>query len=847
MERRELTKADLDKVRDIEGFPIGTDEDIIALSDAPYYTACPNPFIGEFIAEHGHPYDPDTDDYHREPFAADVSEGKNDPIYNAHSYHTKVPYKAIMRYILHYTDPGDIVLDGFCGTGMTGVAAQMCGCPDAETKYKLEHEMQDIKWGARHAILSDLSPAATFIAYNYNVPHDPVAFGREAKRILEETEAEIGWMYETNHTAEGPVTGLDGKPITGRINYVIWSDVFICPNCGKEIVFYDEAVDQRTGNVKDIFECSKCHASVKKTDCKRAIYTYYDDILQKSNSTTKQIPVLINYSVGKKRFDKKPDQNDMEILNRINNFKILSWIPNEPMMGIGGEKWGDSWRAGYHFGITHAHHFYTRRCLIALSVFRSKAKYSNLLWLITSVSEGASKLNRERPNGLPSKLSGTLYVSSLIREIDVLSFIRRKIEKYRQVQYDALYANIISVNSASKQLLKEDCVDYIFTDPPFGSNLNYSELNFCWEAWLKVKTNNVTEAIMNTSQHKSLPEYQSLMEQCFREYYRVLKPGRWITVEFHNSQNAVWGAIQQALSKAGFIIADVRTLDKQQGSFKQVNNTSAVKQDLVISAYKPKEALRQAMMEAAGTEETAWRFVRQHLEMLPVAPLKNGKIEVTAERQAFLLFDRMVAYHVQNGLPVPIDAADFYKGLEERFIQRDGMYFLSGQVNEYDLIRIKHDMEDAVQLGFVVSNEKTAVQWLYMQLAEPQTYQVLQPKFMQEVKAVDKYEKIPELAELLEENFLKNDKGEWYIPDITKAGDVAKLREKRLLKEFEDYQKTKGKLKVFRIEAVRAGFKKLWDEKNYAAIVAVADRLPESVIQEDPNLLMYSDLASTRV
>jgi DNA modification methylase len=113
-------------VRDIEGFPIAKDEDIIALSRPPYYTACPNPFIEDFIREHGTPYNEETDDYHREPFASDVSEGKNDPIYMAHTYHTKVPYKAIMRYILHYTNPGDIVLDGFCGTGMTGVAAQMC-------------------------------------------------------------------------------------------------------------------------------------------------------------------------------------------------------------------------------------------------------------------------------------------------------------------------------------------------------------------------------------------------------------------------------------------------------------------------------------------------------------------------------------------------------------------------------------------------------------------------------------------------------------------------------------------------------------------------------------------------
>ncbi|MBQ6504972.1 MAG: hypothetical protein IJI57_13775 [Flexilinea sp.] len=847
MERRELTKADLDKVRDIEGFPIGTDEDIIALSDAPYYTACPNPFIGEFIAEHGHPYDPETDDYHREPFAADVSEGKNDPIYNAHSYHTKVPYKAIMRYILHYTDPGDIVLDGFCGTGMTGVAAQMCGCPDPETKYKLEHEMGDIQWGARHAILSDLSPAATFIAYNYNVPHDPVAFEREARRILEETEAELGWMYETNHTAEGPVKGLDGKPVKGRINYTVWSDVFICPNCGKEIVFFDTAFDPTKDSVKDIFECPSCHASMKKKDCEHAIVSNYDEILRDTVVSTKTVPVLINYSYGNKKYEKKVDDNDIAIIKRINMIANDSWFPKDRMIE------GKESRRNDPDGLTHVHHFYTKRNLLYFSkLWEKSAGNSAVRILLQSINPTlCSRFVRynlgHRGNG---PLSGTLYISSLTAEADIRKSLLGKMNDFSKMTnlINSFSENFISTSSLSDLfVVPENSVDYIFTDPPFGSNLNYSELSFIWEAWLKVKTNNKTEAVVNSSQLKGLPEYQLLMEQCFREYYRVLKPGRWMTVEFHNSQNAVWGAIQQALSKAGFIIADVRTLDKQQGSFKQVNNSSAVKQDLVISAYKPKEALRQAMSEAAGTEETAWRFVRQHLEMVPMPPVKDGKIEVVSERQAFLLFDRMVAYHVQNGLPVPIDAADFYKGLEERFIQRDGMYFLSGQVNEYDLIRIKHDMEDAVQLGFIVSNEKTAVQWLYMQLAEPQTYQVLQPKFMQEVRAVDKYEKIPELAELLEENFLKNEKDQWYIPDVTKAGDIAKLREKRLLKEFEDYQKTKGKLKIFRIEAIRAGFKKLWDEKNYAAIVAVADRLPESVIQEDPNLLMYSDLASTRV
>jgi hypothetical protein len=110
-----------------EGFTVGTDEAILAMSDPPYYTACPNPFFEEFISHYSTKYAPGLNTRHVEPFTADVSEGKNDPIYNAHSYHTKVPHKAIMRFLLHYTQPGEIVLDSFCGTGMMGVAAQLCG------------------------------------------------------------------------------------------------------------------------------------------------------------------------------------------------------------------------------------------------------------------------------------------------------------------------------------------------------------------------------------------------------------------------------------------------------------------------------------------------------------------------------------------------------------------------------------------------------------------------------------------------------------------------------------------------------------------------------------------------
>ncbi len=122
---REELRTKLPELKEIEGFPIGEDEDIIAISDPPYYTACPNPWLNDFIAEweqQKKDIPNRVEDFHvAEPYASDVSEGKNNPIYNAHSYHTKVPHPAIMRYILHYTQPGDIIFDGFAGTGMTGV------------------------------------------------------------------------------------------------------------------------------------------------------------------------------------------------------------------------------------------------------------------------------------------------------------------------------------------------------------------------------------------------------------------------------------------------------------------------------------------------------------------------------------------------------------------------------------------------------------------------------------------------------------------------------------------------------------------------------------------------------
>lgn len=849
MEPRKLTKEYLDKVRGIEGFPIGSDEDIIALSDAPYYTACPNPFIKEFIAENGTSYDENSDEYHCEPFTSDVSEGKHDPLYMAHSYHTKVPYKAIMRYILHYTKPGDIVFDGFCGTGMTGVAAQLCS--DYQSCFSVG-EIRPENIGSRKAIVCDLSPEASFIAYNYNSDFDVQDFIEKANAVIAECERECGWVYETLHH-----NGISRAK--GNINYTIWSEIYICPNCSEEINYWEASVEPNHEKMKKKSVCPYCGAEISKGNCQKALLPIFDEQTGEITEQAKCSPVRIVYDYNGKRYTKTPDDNDLEVLKQINEMKIGYWYPTNLMMNTGKE-WGDYWRQ-YHVGITRVNHFYFKRNLYVLAkcfdciekVENQRTKAMLKFWL-SSIYSRSHKLNRYMPDHHRhvGPLSGTLYIPYFQAEINILSLLRDKLNSVTALSMIP-EKSIVSVQSATDlSNIPEKTIDYIFVDPPFGDNLHYSELNFIQESWLKVETNNKEEAIINVSQHKGIAEYQLLMEHSFSEFYRILKPNHWITVEFHNSRNAVWNSIQEALQRAGFIIADVRTLDKQKGTTKQLSYSMAVKQDLVISAYRPKEELHKKIIDQSGTSETAWAFVSQHLANLPIVvdADKNGKLDIIPERQGYLLFDRMVAYHIMNGIPIPMDATDFYKGLESRFLKRDGMYFLPDQINVYDTARIKMDVEP-IQMEMLVCNEKAAIAWLYQQLSEqyngPQTYAELQPKFMQEVKSIDRYEDMPELAVLLEENFLQDEKGRWYIPDVTKEGDLAKLREKKLWKEFEGYMASKGKLKLFRSEAIRIGFSRLWKEKNYTAIVAIAERLPEQTIQEDPNLLMYYDISLSRV
>ena len=876
--------------RQIPGFPQGSDEAILRMSDPPYYTACPNPFLQDFVSCYGKPYNQE-EIYEREPFAVDVSVGKTDQLYKAHGYHTKVPHLAIVPSILHYTKPGDIVLDGFCGSGMTGLAAQWCGTAPLAYRQELEAKWHadghaPPEWGGRRAVLNDLGPAASFIASGYNLPFDIDRFDEKAEAILDEAEKDLGWMYEVRHT--------DGKS-KGRINYTVWSEVFTCPECTGEIDFVKEALDKKTKKTRSSFPCPACGALLNKDRLERKFENYIDPI---TGETWKRIalrPAFINYNIGSATHERPVTESDHDVLSKIEQ---LSYPTDLPTAAFPIEEMYHGSRLEPK-GFSRTHHLFLPRAAHALAAIWRKASDASdadtrrmLVWFVEQAIWGMSLLARYAPthySQVNQYLNGVYYVGSQIVEVSpwyILLDKNKRTSKLRRLtgafspapSLDG-YA-IIQTGDCAVLPVESDSIDYIFTDPPFGENIYYADLNFLVESWHGVTTTSEAEAIVDQFKKKGAHEYQDLMRNCFSAYNRVLKPGRWITVVFSNSSNGIWRAIQEAMGTAGFVVADVRTLDKQQGSYRQVTS-SAVKQDLVISAYKPTEALHKQFLIGESSDDAAWAFAREHLHNVPVFVGRTNEVEPVVERTAQMLLDRMIAFHVQRGISVPLSGPEFLQGLQQRFPERDGMYFLSDQVTEYD--RKRTTATQLRQLSFFVNDEHSAIQWIRQQLQDkPQSFQDLQPQFMRELQAWAKHEQTVELKVILEQNFLHYDgrglvpsqihsylssnfkdlrnlgkenpqlvekaRDRWYVPDPNKQADLDQVRDRALLKEFEEIKESsQRKIKLFRTEAVRAGFKACWQERDYITIVKVAAKLPEAVLQEDEKLLMYVDNAQTRL
>lgn len=795
----EKIKADMGTMKCVEGFPIGEDDDLLGISNPPYYTAYPNPYIKDFIEKYGKTYAEETDDYHREPFIENESHGRTDSVYNIHFYHTKVPPQAILKYVNHYTNEGDIVLDFFCGSGMTGVAGLRIN---------------------RHSILSDLSPFATFISNGNNSKIDRHKFEHFAERVYLDVYNKTSWVYDVVFNNQ-----------IYQATFFIWSSMIICPFCNNKVKYVDLSITD------DKSFCPVCKSEIKPKS---------DDFCEEGF-----VPSKACFNMGNKRIEIELSKKEIDIIKQIDAMSIPYWFPSQNYMFKEG-KWGDTWRAGVHKNFHYVNDFFTKRNIYVLScAFEKISQYDiekqyklKLMHTLTAAMSRLTKLNRYMPqhDRHVGPLSGTMYIPKISAEINVLNNWHEKIDACNSADYDfSKSRSFISTQSATDlRNLPNNSIDYIFVDPPFGDNLLYSELNFLFESWLKTFTNNVEEAIVSADQNKSEYEYKELMKKSFKEAFRVLKPKRWITIEFHNSKASIWKCIQEALVSSGFIIGQVVVLDKQKGTIKQLTCPGAVKNDLVINAYKPSTKFTESFLKKAGLNMEQ-DFVDMHLDKLPVEP--------NIERTPQMLYSKMLAQYIQNGFEVRMDALEFYDLLRNHFVERDGFWFKSGQVAEYEK-RLKLsktiNKRDLSQTILGIEDEKSAIIWLAQFLSEPKTYSDISIEFNQ--KLMTSEDQIPELKTILEENFV-TEGGKYRIPSVQEKKEKADAREKRLSKEFErimeEVNGTK-KIKVVRKEALLHGLMKLYKDKNVDLIKKLGAKLDRRIIDSDEDVSAIIDWATYR-
>ena len=519
------------------------------------------------------------------PVATGANAGKNTYTYDAHTYHTKVPPQGILEFLEHYLPSGGLVLDPFAGSGMSGVAARMSG-----------HDV----------ILNELSPAACFIAYNYTETVEPDDFVAALKTVLASLVELRQWLY-------GTICRECKKPV--EASYFVWSYRVKCYHCDSEFVLWEHSRKYgrtvREHKILSTFECPNCRQAVKKRNLTRTIAE----------------PVFVGYKCCRGQIREHPLlELDIDKISEIEAQMPVdsNFVPDTDLPD------GVNLNQPKRHGLTSVSKFYTTRNLSALSHiwkeihrFEEPSVASAMAFVFTSLYQRVSRLSEYRFWG-GSGNTARFNVPFIFNETNVFITFQRKAASILDhlettaSRYTSKKA-VVCGSATDLNYLPDKSVDLVFTDPPFGANINYSEMNILWESWLGEFTDASSEAIVNRYQDKGVDEYRLLMTKSLAECHRVLRDNHWLILVFMNSSAKVWSALKTAIQDAGFVLERSDTFDKQHGTFKQFVSPNTAGCDLIIHCRKTDTVHPNVGSEqGVPLSDSIRRFFEDYLGKIPI-------------------------------------------------------------------------------------------------------------------------------------------------------------------------------------------------------------------------------------
>ena len=565
-----------------------------------------------------------------DPVEEEVSAGKNTYTYDAHTYHTKVPPQGIASVISKYLPDGGLVLDPFSGSGMTGVAARVLGCD---------------------VILNELSPAASFISYNFLSTVDVNLFQDATAYVLNSLKKLESDLYTTRCRECNSAIILQ---------YTVWSYVLQCNHCARDFVVWDHCRQYgetvRQHKILRKFPCPNCGKEVNKSHLARK----------------QSVPAFVGYRCCSRRIVEHPLEDSDHVRIKSCEKMVVEFSGLFPRLKLPD---GVNLNQPKRHGLDTIAKLYTPRNLIACAaLWKEIQRIENpdiaaaLAFVFTSLYRRVTRLSEYRFWGGSGNMAA-LNVPHISNEANVFTTFRRKAASVGDhlATTAGRYRgdSVVRTGSAtSLDFLPANSVDFIFTDPPFGSNINYSEMNFLWESWLGKFTDTQNEAIVNTRQGKSIDSYRELMTQSLREACRVLRPGHWMVLVFMNSSKRIWDALRDAIEGSGFEILKTSVFDKQHGTFKQYVSENATGADLMIHCRKPGDEAKPRQREQ-GSAESVSEFMRRSKGQVPIAPYIHVNREPEVDYR--VLYSRYVssAIHRRSGL---VGFAAFRKEAQE-FLQ----------------------------------------------------------------------------------------------------------------------------------------------------------------------------------
>lgn len=534
-----------------------------------------------------------------------ISAPRTDPIYNAHGYLTKVPVDAILPYLLQFTRPGELVVDMFAGSGMTAVACRIAG---------------------RRAIVSDISVLGQHIGTGYLTPVDATVLRTAGAQVVDKARQRLSGLYNTvRETDESTV----------QMVRTVWSFIYECPRCKASINFYRAL---QANNWKTPAICTACREPLSKAGARHL--------------RDEPVVVVVLGEDGKQR-EQPVGAMDRANIERANQAADLGAVPSLEI---------EAYREMYKrsalgkWNLKHTKQFFASRNALALlylwqaiSSIADEATRKKLEFAFTAILPRASRRYQWSVQRPLNAANQTYYIAPVYYEWNVFELFERKVsaaikadgEIYRRSPSSVppTKQDYVLASAADLSHLQSNSVDYVFTDPPFGSNLFYSDMSLFQEAWLGSKTSDAEEAVMHTAGGKEATgpaRYESILRAAFVEAFRVLKPGCCMSVVFGSSSGKVWAMMQRILRDAGFAAepTHIAILDKGQRSVKGLASgyENVATLDLVVSVRKPQLKAKPTAAIRSSLNETVASILDS---VSSTASLSPSHIYLLLLKQAF--------------------------------------------------------------------------------------------------------------------------------------------------------------------------------------------------------------------